>query len=89
MSACIVLMYRLLRQSIKGLLTLLCCEKYHLPPDCHTYHKIISILEIITLGEFIKMIYLYYRRRARSCTICQRTWEQSTRKTLDHTLLGK
>ena len=44
----IVLMYSLLRQSMKGL-----------PPGCHMYHKLFSILEIITHGKFIKTIYLY------------------------------
>ena len=50
----LVLMYQLLRQSIKSLLTLLCCDKYLLPPGCATYHKLFSVLEIIAHGELSK-----------------------------------
>ena len=44
----------------KRFATLLCYEKYYLPSGCHTQHKLFSVLEIISQGEFIKKIYLYY-----------------------------
>ena len=52
-----VSLYCLLRQSIKDLLALLCCEKYNVLSGGHLYHKLFLVLEIIIHSKLLILLH--------------------------------